>query len=89
MGKIIFYNRTLLCKIVEKIGRKKINGIDWNPITSDSELSNIRKVLEILTKENIIPSNYAQLAKNVHEGDLAFIMELLSIIKNVSPLRSN
>ena len=51
-------NGTLLCKLVSLLFSCSILGVNENPRTKASELSNIRKALEVLRKQQSMPQRY-------------------------------
>ena len=62
--------------------RRTIQGVDWKAKTIASGLHNIKKALEILTKNNNIPSYYAYCSDKIFEGNNEVIIKLLEDIKH-------
>ena len=62
--------------------QKTIEGITPNPHSTASALHNIKRVLEVLSKKNVIPLYYTYSAESIYEGDAEMILGLLKNIRH-------
>jgi len=76
-----FGDGILLCKIIEALERRPMEGIIKGSKTSASSSHNIRKALELLHKKKVIPLEYLKAVDKIHKGDNNTIMNLLKRIK--------
>lgn len=70
-------NGSLLCEIVQTIFNVKINGIFKDPKTESTAISNIRKSLEVLRKQNKMSQKFTWAEREIYEGQLNIVIGLL------------
>ena len=75
-------NRTILCKIVEKLEMKEIPGVIWKPRTNASGMVNVRKCFNILSKKPGVNPHNLYCEDKILAGDGLTIRKVLSNIKD-------
>eukprot|EP00347_Sterkiella_histriomuscorum_P018003 403347156 len=70
-------NGSLLCEIVQTVFNLKITGIFKDPKTESSAISNIRKSLEVLRKQNKMSQKFTWAEKEINEGQMNIMIGLL------------
>eukprot|EP00743_Colponemidia_sp_Colp-15_P013000 GILK01014960.1.p1 GENE.GILK01014960.1~~GILK01014960.1.p1 ORF type:complete len:790 (+),score=123.52 GILK01014960.1:179-2371(+) len=76
-----FKDGILLCKVVEKVEHRYIEGITKNPKAPASFLHNIKKALDILREKKTMPMTYLWSDHDIREGNQDVIVNLLDDIR--------